>query len=1032
MLSRLMQPGLDRVWVILIGLIVAAPLVSGGLPSGYDAGNHLLRVEILVESLQAGMLYPRWMPDLHLGYGAPLLTFYAPSAYFLAAGFGLLGMSGDEALRWTTIVLVAVSGLGVWQLTDSVYASADRGRRWAALIAATAYSAGPYLVFNATTRMAIPELMAQALVPWVLWALRGLLLATEPGRYRAPLATSLAAVFVSHTVSIVITPVFVGVAAVGYAAIALHRSRPNWRLAWVKRWSALIGAGLLALALSGWFWLPLVVERQNLGTEQYLKARSGEPYLPVSIDQTFTAAWPYPRNSTVLVVPISVWLVALAAVGVWLHLRQRQGEALVYVGLAIMALIGHWPIGLPLLTASGVDQLIQFPWRLQTWVYLPAAVLAGGAVVAVRGAWPRRVLALTIIAFLLVGGVPIGLKRILFHEPQPTTPEAMVAFAEGSVGLTSFGLTADQEFLPVWVRDWPESMRQPERATLPAGVEAEVRLITVGPLERVLEITASAPFSLTLTDYYFPGWQASLNGVTAVVQPAPTSGLLRLSIPAGTSQVRVGWSPTMSHHLALGLTLVGIGAAVWLTWPHRRRSPASATLALVWAAPAILLAWPVAAAPGAVAPGSSVTIGPDQAAQLLAVQTHIRERGALIEAHWWVRAPLDDYALVWRLRGPDGTIVQTVNSRPYFDQLVTTAWPAPGLIDDRVFVPWPAGQPPARYTLSLCAQPASTRQPVCDDDQVVAEVEAPATGPAPVSAATLFGPACTFCLQPVSGRPAGLAELVGIGFQNWQRPLPPPSAGLLVVTPQDGIEVVLAWRSLTWMDDRYNSTVLMTTPDGKQVSYSDHIWTTTLSNVRQWAPSDYRLDYHTLYPDDDIPSGVYPVRVGIFDLQAGGFVDWTTDSGEPLGDTAMIASVKWLNPPRAQPTTRLDVPLGEFARISGITLSGTRARPGETLSLIVYARADGPASRDLTRFVHVYNGQGGLIAQADGTPGGTNSTSSWQPGEIVADPVSLSIAPDAAAGVYRLLLGYYDPATGERAAVGAPDNVVLLAEINVE
>jgi hypothetical protein len=73
-----------------------------------------------------------------------------------------------------------------------------------------------------------------------------------------------------------------------------------------------------------------------------------------------------------------------------------------------------------------------------------------------------------------------------------------------------------------------------------------------------------------------------------------------------------------------------------------------------------------------------------------------------------------------------------------------------------------------------------------------------------------------------------------------------------------------------------------------------------------------------------------------------------------------------------------------------------------------------------------------LIAQADGTPSGANPTSSWQPGEIVADQVNLSLAPDAAAGAYRLLLGYYDPATGERVAVGAPDNVVLLAEVVVE
>ncbi len=1030
-LDHLTHPRWDPVWVVLIGLVVAFPLIRGELPAGYDAINHMLRIELLVESLRAGLPYPRWMPDLHLGYGAPLFTFYAPAAYYLAASLVLLGMGAADALRWTTLLLLAVSGLGVWRLVHSVYAGAPHGRRWAALVGAFAYGASPYLVFNAYTRTATPELLAQVVLPWALCALRGLVLNPEPGRFRLPLAVSLAGVVISHTVSIVITPIFMLLATASYGALLLARRGHAWQTTVRTRLPTLAGAGLLALALSAWFWLPLVVERRDLGTEQYLEARSRETYESVPIAETFTTAWPFPYNTTILQVPISAGFVALAGIGLGLGLRRRHDELLVYTGLAALALVGHWPVAQPALEASGVTRLIQFPWRLQTWIYLPMAVLVAGVLPGIQWAWPRRVTALLIVVFLVVGGTPVGLKRMIFRETQSLSPLTRIAFAEGNTAFTAFGLTADQEFLPVWVREWPESMLSPRAPALPAETQVSVRVLTAGPLARDLEVAATQAFTLTFSDYYFSGWQATVDGQSVPVQPAAISGLLALPLPAGDHRVRVSWSPTPLHVSALALTLGGFLVALGLAYGNRRRDPAQVALVLVWVAPIAALAWPPPPALPVDPPASPHAIGLDQQAQLLAVRANPIDSGAVVETQWWVRTPLDAVTLVWRLRDRNGVTVQTVNSRPYFDQLPTTAWPAPGLVDDRIFLPWPAGQPAARYTVTLCTQPAALRTPTCNDDRPVTTLDAPATGPALVSASTLFGPDCRDCLQPWRARAGDLAELVGIGFLNDQQPLP-AAAGPIVIRPQDSLEVVLAWQSLAWMDDHYHSTVFVTAADGSQVSYSDHLWTTTLSPLRQWMPGTLRLDYHTLYPRQDAPSGLYPLRVGVFDLEAAGYVDWQGSAGEPLGETTVIADIKWLNPPSTQPQTPLEVRLADFAWITGVTVSAHDVRPGETLTITVYARADRQAPVNLTRFVHLTGERSGLIAQADGTPGEVNPTGSWQPGEVIADEVGLTLPPDAAPGVYRVLLGYYDPATGVRASIGAPDDALVLTEVAVK
>jgi hypothetical protein len=45
---------------------------------------------------------------------------------------------------------------------------------------------------------------------------------------------------------------------------------------------------------------------------------------------------------------------------------------------------------------------------------------------------------------------------------------------------------------------------------------------------------------------------------------------------------------------------------------------------------------------------------------------------------------------------------------------------------------------------------------------------------------------------------------------------------------------------------------------------------------------------------------------------------------------------------------------------------------------------------------------------------GAAPTSSWTPGEIITDDLTLEVPPDAAPGPYSLLLAFYQPETGQR------------------
>ena len=100
-----------------------------------DAKNHMIRIYHLRWLIERGVWYPRWLPDMFMGYGYPVLNFYAPVFYYLAWGLGqVLHLSIWGPFRATGVVAAVVSAAGVYALTGGALAphgacGAGGGRR---------------------------------------------------------------------------------------------------------------------------------------------------------------------------------------------------------------------------------------------------------------------------------------------------------------------------------------------------------------------------------------------------------------------------------------------------------------------------------------------------------------------------------------------------------------------------------------------------------------------------------------------------------------------------------------------------------------------------------------------------------------------------------------------------------------------------------------------------------------------------------------------------------------------------------------
>jgi hypothetical protein len=101
--------------------------------------------------------------------------------------------------------------------------------------------------------------------------------------------------------------------------------------------------------------------------------------------------------------------------------------------------------------------------------------------------------------------------------------------------------------------------------------------------------------------------------------------------------------------------------------------------------------------------------------------------------------------------------------------------------------------------------------------------------------------------------------------------------------------------------------------------------------------------------------------------------------------------------------------------------------PGTHLTL--YWQAERRPAMSYTVFAQLLGPADKVYAQIDSIPhGGGYSTAWWLPGEVVVDRLTIPLPPEAPRDVpYRLIVGLYDPMTGDRLPVSGTINSAQLS-----
>ncbi len=192
------------------------------------------------------------------------------------------------------------------------------------------------------------------------------------------------------------------------------------------------------------------------------------------------------------------------------------------------------------------------------------------------------------------------------------------------------------------------------------------------------------------------------------------------------------------------------------------------------------------------------------------------------------------------------------------------------------------------------------------------------------------------------------------------------------------------------------------------------------SATQTWTEGVAWPDGHTLRIAPDAAPGLYRVEVSFYDPETLElFGDVVTAGYLPVGEgsPASAASLATFDP-------ALD--------LLGVDLGEQPWRAGEQSVTLTWRPAAALAA-PYTGFVHLLGPDGQVAAQHDQPPQqGFYPSDRWLPGYPFQDRFTLTLPVDAPPGTYRLVIGWYDPASGARLPLRAGGDAFQEMTVTVE
>ncbi|MBP7875394.1 hypothetical protein KA012_00165 [Candidatus Woesebacteria bacterium] len=531
-------------------------LTNPGRPTTFDGHIHITTMQMFADSLRVGEL-PAWSQGFG-NYGYPLALIAHQLPAYSGAVLILFGIHPELAFKLIIVLSTIASGVGMFAFIHSYLDQrADQIRvNQSALIGAVIWLFSTYRIMNIYSRGAVPELVASALLPFLLLAIVNF--------FKSYSLKEFLLIFLFSFLLTITHPMMLVLASPLVLAGLLTRMFSQS----TKRIALSAGAVLLAVILgvlaASFYVLPLLLELKYFYQGSSVGQISADSYL--YLKNMLNWSWPYfpagdhpgPRIG-----PIKVGLfeqLVLLAGGASLlttALRKKSKHDLIliiWIIIALATLMATTFLAKPLYDLLPILSMIQFPWRFLLPFQFATTIIA--AILFTKYAPPFKVIAL-LVCLLIIARLPN-----IYGKNYISASQTDYQFTRENLHSTNMN--------PVWVG---ETAAYPLSDSLFTVAEGAGNLLSrsESPSLRLYVFSGTTSSRIVFNTFYFPGWKLRINGGEREIeyQDPHFRGVMTTRLNPGLSNITLSYEDTkvrlMSKYIsATSIFLVGVLALLYV------------------------------------------------------------------------------------------------------------------------------------------------------------------------------------------------------------------------------------------------------------------------------------------------------------------------------------------------------------------------------------------------------------------------------------------------------------------------------------
>lgn len=501
--------------VLCISFVIFAvvPLFGRRYIPTHDGEYHIIRIVEFSKMLSQGYLFPRWAPDMNSGFGIPIFNYHYPLPNYLGSLVRVFTRDAVYAFQMSM-------GLGYVALAVVLYLwlSVLFGAL-PALVGATVAAYVPYVFVDMYVRGSVGEIWATAFLLLALYCI-------EKKRLFS-LAITYGLLILSHNILAMLYTPFIFI----YCLIQ-NKKAIFWMLG--------------GLGISAFFWLPALFESKYVMGLNIVNFR--EHF--VQVYELLVPSWGTEFSGTgnfgnTMSVQIGIAPMIAMFGALWLSRKGKDVKKkqlfIFFMTILAVCVMFMLPISESLWNITKPLQLIQYPWRLLSFVIPISGFCTAYWVSLMRKPWWGIILAFLAVAFAA------SYARPALYAPRN---EAYYMSRPNFTGGTS---SMGNSFSTIWT-GWKET-----RTESPVEiVNGTIFLMNTNTyLKKDFNVFMDKEGIVTINILYFPGWKVSVDSIDTPIS-YQKDGIIHVPVNKGSHNLKALFTDTPIRSLADAISIFSL------------------------------------------------------------------------------------------------------------------------------------------------------------------------------------------------------------------------------------------------------------------------------------------------------------------------------------------------------------------------------------------------------------------------------------------------------------------------------------------